>query len=130
MGDGKMRNILLNTMMAAALGLGTVAFAPVANAQELEFGIGRDGPQIRVRENCNPEYDDCRDVRRDGRDRRREAQRRCTEDRALDKADRMGIRRARIESAGRRTIEVRGRDRSGDRVFITFGRAPNCPILG
>jgi hypothetical protein len=55
--------------------------------------------------------------------------RQCTEDRALNKAERMGMRRARIEDVSRRTIEVRGRDRHGDRIRLTFGRQPNCPVL-
>jgi hypothetical protein len=42
----------------------------------------------------------------------------------------MGIRRARIADVGRRTIDVRGRDRYGERIYVTFGRQPNCPILG
>ena len=37
----------------------------------------------------------------------------CTEGRALNKAERMAINRARIVSAGRRTIEVRGRTPEG-----------------
>ncbi len=41
----------------------------------------------------------------------------------------MGIRRARIADIGRRTIDVRGRDRYGDRIQITFGRQPSCPVL-
>ena len=51
---------------------------------------------------------------RDGyyRDDRRSMRPICTEGRALGKAERMGIRRARIADVGRRTIEVRGRDRS------------------
>ncbi|MCF6114804.1 hypothetical protein [Mesorhizobium muleiense] len=52
----------------------------------------------------------------------------CTEDRALDKAERMGVRRARIVTAGRRTIEVRGRSRDGERVYLTFGRERGCPV--
>ena len=47
----------------------------------------------------------------------------CTEGRALNKAERMGINRARIVSAGRRTIEVRGRTPDGDRAYITLSKA-------
>ncbi len=53
----------------------------------------------------------------------------CTPDRALNKAERMGIRRARIADVGRRSITVSGRSR-GDRVFVTFARAPRCPVIG
>jgi len=41
----------------------------------------------------------------------------------------MGIYRARIVSAGRRTIEVRGRTPDGDRTYITFSRQSGCPVL-
>ncbi len=53
----------------------------------------------------------------------------CTPDRALNKAERMGIRRARIADVDRRSITVSGRSR-GDRVFVTFARAPRCPVIG
>ena len=103
-----------------------------ASAQDLELEIGRDG--LRIERDCNPRYEDCyRDDRRyyrDGyRDDRRYSMRGCTEGRALNKAERMGIRRARIADVGRRTIEVRGRDRYGERIYVTFGRQPSCPIL-
>ena len=52
----------------------------------------------------------------------------CTPDRALDKADRMGIHRARIIDVSRHTITVAGRDR-GERVVVTFGRGRHCPVL-
>jgi hypothetical protein len=47
----------------------------------------------------------------------------------LAKADRMGIRRARIIDVGRRTIDVSGRSRYGDRVIVSFGRWDrSCPV--
>ena len=48
---------------------------------------------------------------------------------ALNKAERMGIRRARIVDVDRRTIEVRGRARDGERVYVTFSRQRGCPVL-
>ena len=85
-----MRNMLIGVALLA--GVGTVA----ANA-----GLGA-GPRIPVSAamgygsngDCNPRYEDCYY----GGDRRyenRRSMRRCTEGRALDKAERMGIRRAR-----------------------------------
>ncbi len=96
-----------------------------ASAQDLEFGIGRDG--LRIERDCNPRYEDCYrdDLRRDYYDDRP----RCSAGRALRKAERMGIRHARIADVGRRTIDVFGRDRYGDRIYITFGRQPSCPVL-
>jgi hypothetical protein len=74
--------------------------------------------------------DDRWDRRPDDRwDRRAEWGRGCTPGRALDKAERMGIWRARIAEASPRTITVTGRSR-GERVFVTFARAPRCPVIG
>jgi hypothetical protein len=117
-----MRNILIGCALLA--GVGTVV--PMqASAQDLELEIGRDG--LRIERDCNPRYEDC--YRSGYRDDRRSMRRFCTEGRALGKAERMGIRRARIADVGRRTIEVSGRDRYGERIFVTFGRQPSCPIL-
>ncbi len=114
-----MRKFLIGCALVAGMG----AMLPSASlAQDVQIEIGRDG--LRLREACDSRYENCRDDRR-GRDY---ARRFCTEDRALNKAERMGVRRARIVSAGRRSIEVRGRDRRGDRVQIRFGREPNCPV--
>jgi hypothetical protein len=130
-----MRNFLINSALALAVGVTSMPLltAPVI-AQELELRIGPDGPRVRTRDYCDEYDDDCRgDYRAEeyrsmgGYERR---QRGCTEDRALDKAERMGIRRARILSAGRRTIEVGGRARGGDRVAVVFGRERGCPVYG
>ena len=134
-----MRNFLMNAAMSVALAATAFTFTP-ASAQDIQLEIGRDGPKVRVLQDCNPRYEDCRgdrygrddnnnSWRGDRRDNDRRTARACTDDRALDKAERMGIRRARIESSGRRMIEVRGRARDGDRVTIAFGRAANCPVL-
>jgi len=129
-----MKKVIITSALAAVLGLGSVSLSPVNTmAQGVELEIGRDGPKLRLRDNCDPDWEDCRIDRRDTRsirrDRDRDGPRFCTDGRALDKAERMGIRRARIESSGRRTVEVRGRSRSGERVVIAFGRQPNCPII-
>jgi hypothetical protein len=52
----------------------------------------------------------------------------CTVERALYKAERMGIRRARIVSAGRYEILMRGRGRFGQRVAVAFGRDRRCSV--
>lgn len=129
-----MKKLIITSALAAVIGFGTVSFAPVQTmAQGVDIEIGRDGPKLRLRDNCDPDWEDCRIDRRDTRSIRRdrdwEGRRMCTDGRALDKAERMGIRRARIESSGRRIVQVRGRDRSGERVVVAFGRQPNCPIL-
>ena len=120
-----MRKILIGCALVAGMGFGL----PLpASAQDIELEIGPDGLRLNeLNDGCNPRYEDCRE---DGyRDDRRSMRRICTEGRALGKAERLGVRRARIADAGRRTIEVSGRDRYGDRIYVTFGRSPNCPVL-
>ncbi|HEV7254257.1 MAG TPA: hypothetical protein VGN97_14330 [Mesorhizobium sp.] len=58
----------------------------------------------------------------------RSASRRCSAERALAKAERSGIRRARVVEIGRRFIEVRGR-RYGERILVTFARDRNCSVI-
>lgn len=113
---------------AAAIGVAVLsmgaATAP-AFAQDLELRLDRGGPSVRLRDDCDSRYDDCysrREVRRERRG--------CSESRALDKAERMGLRRARIVDAGRRTIEVGGRNRYGERTYVTFRRSWGCPVIG
>ena len=103
-----MRKVSITSSLMAFVGLGAITLAAFpAQADNLQLQLGKHGPRLKLMEDCDPAYDDCEGPRRD--DRRDRRQRGCTEDRALDKADRMGIRRARIESVGRREITVRGR---------------------
>lgn len=110
-----MRKFLLGITLLAGM---CSALPATSFARDVQIEIGRDG--LRLKQACDSRYEDCRDNNR--------GRRFCTEDRALNKAERMGVRRARIVSAGRRSIEVRGRDRRGDRVRLRFGREPNCPV--
>lgn len=128
-----MNKFALCMTVALLAGMGPPPWAVYsANAQELELEIDRDGPRLRLRdgEECDPRYERCRreEWRRDDGERR--GRRFCSEERALDKAESMGIRRARVVSAGRRAIEIRGRDRYGERVRVAFGRERGCPVLG
>ncbi|TGQ35831.1 hypothetical protein EN859_022790 [Mesorhizobium sp. M00.F.Ca.ET.216.01.1.1] len=116
-----MHGIITSTALALAVALTSVPLG-VASAQDLELHLGDGGPKLRLRENCDPDREDCRD--------RRDYRRECSPERALDKAERMGVRRARIDGIGRRTIDVRGRDLDGDRIVITFDRRDRrCPVL-
>ncbi len=110
----------LMTIGAASLVLAAVGAVTPSLAQDLEFRIGPDG--LRLRERCDPNYEDCYD-------RRSNRRRGCDAEDALDKADRMGIDRARISYVGSSTIRVRGRDEYGERVTIVFGRERGCPVL-
>jgi hypothetical protein len=124
-----MRRFLTNSALSLAIcATGMPLVTGQASAQEFELSIGRDGPRVRTLERCDPYADDdCYESRRYVE--RREVRRSCSEGRALDKAERMGIQRARIVSAGRRTIEIRGRSFEGERVYVTFGRERGCPVL-
>ena len=138
-----MHKLLVNSLLGLALAAGTLSFAPVASAESLQLELGQGGPKLRLRKDCDPSQEDCRpprssgaynnddndDFDRDNSPRNRRSVRMCTDDNALDKAERLGLRRARIETSGRKMVEVRGRQRDGERVTLAFGRAPNCPII-
>lgn len=117
----------------AVTALGTVP-ASAQSGVYLGLGGGHSGPQVGVYlgdgSNTYRRHDRRDDRRYDRRDRRddRRVERTCSTDQALHKAERMGVRRARIVDVNRRSIEVSGRAR-GDRVFITFARVPGCPII-
>ncbi len=129
-----MHKFISSTALALAMALTSVPLSG-ASAQDLELHLGNNGPQLRLRRDCDPDREDCRDrgdYRRD-RDRRddqdRYANRRqCSPDRALDKAERMGLRRARIVRADRRAVRVSG-FKFGTRVTVAFANDRGCPIL-
>ena len=127
-----MNAFIKSSALALAVALTSIP-AGTAFAQDLELHLGDGGPQLRLRRDCDPYREDCRDRGdyRRGHDNERWSRRReCTPDRALDKADRMGVRRARIDDVGRRTISVRGRDRRGDRIVVIFDRRDGrCPVI-
>lgn len=126
-----MPNLLKTTIIAMTLAL-TGAGIGAAQADTLELQLGPNGPSMRMMDDCNPYRERCRDDRRyDDRrpDDRGWARRECSPQRALAKAERMGVRRARVVDVGRRTIEVGGRSRYGERVIVSFGRWDrSCPI--
>lgn len=130
-----MNQILTRAALALAVLVTSVPVGMQAASAQVELRIERSGPQLRLRDDCDPDYEDCYDrrgtyERRDSYEARRDDYG-CSPHRALRKADRMGIRRARILDVGRRTIEVGGRDRRGERVVVTFGRRDrSCPVLG
>lgn len=132
--------------------------APASAQTSLEIIIGPNGARMRARDYCqdNPWYEGCRDWRRRYGDDRygddrygddrygddrygsdswngqpreyRRVVRYCSNEAALDKARRMGLRRARIVSAGQRSLQVAGRD-SGRTVIVRFSRRSGCPII-
>ena len=122
-----MRVVLSSTAFAFALALGSIPIGS-ASAQDLELHLGNNGPRVIMRDDCDPRYERCRDRNEYRRDRWEERGE-CSPERALRKARRMGIHRARIDRIGRRSIEVRGRS-EGERVSVTFDRwDPRCRRL-
>jgi hypothetical protein len=108
-----------NAFRTAALAglVGLTAFAAVpAQAGDVHVRFGHHA-RFGVYVGNFPDHDDFR------------WRKRCTVDRALIKARRIGVRRARIDYVTRREIGVVGRSR-GERVRITFARAPHCPVIG
>ena len=133
-----MKRMIFNAALAVAVTLGAGFAAPErASAQSIQLDLGRDGPKLRLQEECDPRRERRavrgrsfrRDDRRDRRYERRSERSVCTEGRALAKAERMGLRRVSIRSAGSREIRINGRTRDGQRVRLTIGRHPSCPIL-
>ena len=104
-----MANFLKTAALSALIGLGGGHHGP-----SVGVWFGDSGHSYR------------RHDRRD--DRRWEHRRGCSAERALDKAERMGIRRARIVDIDRNSIDIRGR-KYGERVRVSFARAPGCPLI-
>lgn len=116
--------------LSALIGIGTLAAVPATAQAEglyLNYGGQHRGVGVGIEFDSYDRVDYRRGHRYDRRHERRH-ERRCSPERALDKAERYGLRRARIVDVDRRTITVAGR-KWGDRVRMTFGRAPHCPIV-
>lgn len=118
-----MLNMIRTAALSAAVGLGALAAVPAAAQADgiyLNFGANHDS---RLGVYAGDRDRGIRHWHRD-RDRRRA----CSPNRALDKAERMGLRRARIVDVGRRTIKVAGR-KYNQRVMVVFGRDRSCPVI-
>ncbi len=122
-----MLNTLRTLALSALVGFGALAAMPAAAQAEgiyLNFGGQNDhrfGIHASDRYHGERRWDRDRDWRRDWR-------RSCSPDRALDKAERMGLRRARIVRTGRHTVQVSG-FKFGSRVTVTFANERGCPII-
>jgi hypothetical protein len=115
-----MFNTIKTAALSALVGLGALAAIP-AHADSLYLGFGdRHDPRFGIYAGDDDGYR--RDWRRD-RDWRG-----CSPDRALDKAERMGLHRVRIVDISRRTVKVVGRQ-YGDRVVVVFANERGCPII-
>ncbi|MFC3324717.1 hypothetical protein [Mesorhizobium cantuariense] len=124
-----MFNTIKTAALSALVGLGTLTAIP-AHADSLYLGFGNNNdPRFGVYAGDDG-YRHRRYERRDDwrGDERRGWRRGCSPDRALDKAERMGLHRARIVDVSRRTVKVMGRQ-DGDRVVIVFANDRGCPVI-
>lgn len=114
--------------LSAMIGLGALAAMPAAaHADGVYLNFGNKGdPRFGIYQGDDDQggYQE-RNWRRDAR---RDWRRTCTPDRALDKADRMGLHRTRVVDMDRYTIKVAGRQ-DGERRVVVFGRDRSCPIV-
>jgi hypothetical protein len=111
-----MTSLLTRIGLAALVALsGISATASTAAASDRGFGINGNGIYVQ--------YND-----RDRDWRRHHGRPGCSPARALDKAERMGLRRVRIADASRRAIVVVGRDRHG-RDRVVFANERGCPVI-
>ena len=121
-----MFNAIRTAALSAFIGLGALAAVPAAaHADGIYLNFGQGDPRFGI---YAGDRGHGRDWRRDDWRRDRDWRRSCSPDRALDKARRMGLYRARVVDVDRRTIRVAGR-KYNDRVVVTFGRERGCPIL-
>lgn len=107
----KMKTLALSAMIA----LGAFAAAPAtAHAGDVRIGVhfGGYGPGW----GHGPRYG-----------HRWQGPRHCTPARAVNKAGRMGMRRAWVDRVAPSRIVVKG-FKNGHRAKLVFGKAPNCPV--
>ncbi|EXL01426.1 hypothetical protein [Aquamicrobium defluvii] len=118
-----MLKMIKTAVLSAVIGLGGIAAIPAtAQADGLYINFGGNGPgyATSVQYHGHDRHHGWR------RDHRRPAA--CTAGRAINKAERMGIRRARVVDANRRVVKVAGR-KYNQRVMVTFANQRGCPIL-
>ncbi len=112
------KSLTRSIIVVAALATGGTALtAAPAAADGFRFGI-------TIGERAQPVHG------RSYRDHRayRDYRPACSPRRAVRKARRMGVNRARIVRVNRRAVVVKGRS-MGDRVLVRFARERRCPVL-
>jgi hypothetical protein len=125
-----MLKMIKTAVLSALIGLGGLAAIPAAaQADGLYLNFGGN-PDVRFGVYAGDRYDRYHDRydRYDRRDWRRDWRRGCSAQRALNKAERMGLRRARIVDASRRTVKVVGR-KFNHRQIVVFANQRGCPVI-
>lgn len=122
-----------NIAVSAMLSLGVLAAIPAtADAHQRHKGGGGVGIELHFGSGGHSHWRrDHRHGHRWGhgpRWKRHGVVRRCSVNRALNKAYRMGVNHPRVKFANRDVIKIKGRSR-GHRVRILFARAPGCPVI-
>jgi hypothetical protein len=116
--------------LAAVIGFGTISAAPAtasASGLNVDFYFGFGAPMPRMYHRHEFREPHWRDHRRG--DRRWDERRRgCSERRAIRKARRAGLRKARVIRHDHRKLVVKGRVR-GHREHIVFANMRGCPII-
>jgi hypothetical protein len=124
-----MFNAIRTAVLSACVGLGALAAVPAAHAEGIYLNFGHGDSRFGVHTSDRTHSRDWhRDSWRHDDWRRDNWRRSCSSGQALDKARRMGLRRARVVDTGRHTIKVSGR-KYNDRVTVIFARDRGCPIL-
>jgi hypothetical protein len=123
-----MLTTLKTTLIAGLIGLSGLAAVPAsAESLYLNFGDRHDSRfGVYMGDDSRTYYP--RERWRERRYGRYGMESRCSPGRALDKAERMGIHRARVSFVSPRRIAIAGRQ-YGERVRVTFARAPGCPVI-
>jgi hypothetical protein len=127
------RTTMFKTMkiaiFSALIGLGGLAAVPAtaqADGLYLNFSGGNGGFGVHAGDHRG--RSDWRRNDRNWRHDNRDWRRGCSPQRALNKAERMGLRRARIVDASPRTVKVAGR-KFNHRQVVVFANRAGCPIV-
>ncbi len=118
-----MIRMIKTAVLSALIGLGGLAALPAAaQADGLYLNFGGHGSGYGMHAN-HRDHGRHHGWRRDhGRHQA------CNARSALDKAERMGVRRARVVDANRRVVRVAGH-KFNHRVVLTFANQRGCPVL-
>lgn len=118
-----MLKMIKTAVFSVLIGLGGIAAAPAAaQADGLYINFGGNGPGYGVHVN-HRDHGRHHDWRRNNN--RHQA---CNARTAVNKAERMGVRRARVVDANRRVVKVAGR-KFNRPVTVTFANQRGCPTL-